>query len=103
MTEPSGESGIEFVVENAGRRGFIHHRPVVGKAPCELNLVEFFVGVGKLAGVVGDEDWPQRFKIRVILGAVVTERNTDRGCGEHLLNLGALVGGQRSAFDFIFL
>ena len=100
---PSGENGIEFIVKDAGRGRLFHRRRVVGKAPRELNLVEFFVRVGKLAGVVSYEDFTQRVEVRVILGAVFAERNTDGGRREHLLKLQALVRGQRSAFDFIFL
>ena len=43
--ELSGVSGIELVVEYAGCRRRVHDRTVGRVSPCELYLVEFFVGV----------------------------------------------------------
>lgn len=64
--EPSGDGGIEFVVEYAGRlrRGYLG--AVIGKPPSELNRVGLFVGAGKLRSKVGYENGSDSVDVGII-------------------------------------
>lgn len=84
-SEPLRKSRVEFVVENAGRLVQPDKRAVLGETPCELNLVEFVVGVRKLRIEIGNEDWDKRVEVGLIHHSAVAERHTHGGRSEHLL------------------
>ena len=63
-SEPSGISGIELVIEDAGSQRSVHKLTVWWVPPSEFYLVEFYVGVGKLAGKISNKYREHGVKIR---------------------------------------